>query len=67
MQKASSWPLRGGDEVTSVDPELDDLDQTAGWPRLMLDVPLTQIDRNTGRPREQWVKHAKDGLPTDRF
>lgn len=46
------------DETTSVDPECDGDDQTDGWLRLMLEIPIAEIDEGTGEPRGVWSAYA---------
>lgn len=42
------------EEARSVDPNSDKDDETGGWLRLTLDVPVAEIDEATGEPRRTW-------------
>lgn len=48
------------EETTSVDPESDSDDQTDGWLRLMLEIPIAEIDEGTGEPRGVWLADVAD-------
>lgn len=49
------------DETTGVDPESDDDDEGEGWLRLMLDIPVAEIDEATGEPRDVWSSSERIG------
>lgn len=52
-------------EVTSVDPDVDDDDEVDGWLRLKLEIPIVEIDEETGEPRA--MAETASACSHDRF
>lgn len=49
------------DDVTSVDPELDDDEEMDGWMRLTLRITVAETDAASGLPRDTWLEPGRWG------